>query len=67
VGTGEGSTLPWEQRESETQVQEPQSPMDAHRAASGGPLDERPELLVGAAFAGGFLLAQLLRRLGSDD
>jgi hypothetical protein len=41
--------------------------------ASAGPLpasiaarvDERPELAVGAAFAGGFLLAMILKRLGS--
>jgi hypothetical protein len=26
---------------------------------------ERPEALVGAAFAGGFLLAMILKRLGS--
>jgi hypothetical protein len=29
------------------------------------PLEDRPELLLGAAFAGGFLLAKVLRRLGS--
>jgi len=28
------------------------------------PLDERPELAVGAAFAGGLLLGLLLKRLG---
>ncbi|MEA2256482.1 MAG: hypothetical protein QOG35_2527 [Solirubrobacteraceae bacterium] len=39
--------------------------------ASSGPLsnlpvdvDERPEILVGAAFAGGFLAALILKRLG---
>ncbi len=48
---------------------EPRSPLDPQRAAeeAAGPLDDRPELLGGAAFAGGFVLAQLLRRLGSDD
>ena len=29
--------------------------------------NERPELLVGAAFLGGLVLAQVLKRLGSDD
>jgi hypothetical protein len=27
------------------------------------PLEDRPEVLLGAAFAGGFLLARILRRL----
>lgn len=30
-----------------------------------GPAAERPELLLGAAFAGGFLLARIVRRLAS--
>jgi hypothetical protein len=30
-----------------------------------GPAGERPELLLGAAFAGGFLLARIVRRLAS--
>jgi hypothetical protein len=34
-------------------------------AAEGAGLTERPEVLVGAAFGGGLLLAILLRRLGS--
>jgi hypothetical protein len=29
------------------------------------PAAERPEVMLGAAFAGGFLLARVLRRLGS--
>jgi hypothetical protein len=29
--------------------------------------NERPEILVGAAFLGGLVLAQVLKRLGSDD
>jgi hypothetical protein len=29
-------------------------------------VDERPELLVGAAFVGGFALAQILKRLGDS-
>ena len=28
---------------------------------------ERPEIIVGAAFVGGLVLAQILKRLGSDD
>jgi len=28
---------------------------------------ERPEILVGAALLGGFVLAQVLKRLGGDD
>ena len=39
-----------------------ESPLSAARAADA--FDERPELFVGAAFAGGFALAQLLKRLG---
>ena len=41
-----------------------QSPQDAHEASetAGDPLP-----LVGAAFAGGFLLAKILKRLGGDD
>ena len=30
----------------------------------GGVADERPELLVGGALVGGFLLAKLIKRLG---
>lgn len=43
----------------------PQSPAGAHAAAdSGDAFAERPELYVGAAFAGGLVLAQILRRVG---
>jgi hypothetical protein len=28
---------------------------------------ERPEILVGAAFLGGIVLAQVLKKLGGDD
>jgi hypothetical protein len=31
------------------------------------PSTERPELIVGAAFAGGLLAAMILKRLGSHD
>ena len=41
------------------------SPWDAQTSARSG--DERPEILVGAAFVGGLVLAQVLKRLGSDD
>jgi hypothetical protein len=33
-------------------------------AAPAGPPAQRPELLVGAAFAGGFVAAMILRRFG---
>ncbi len=33
--------------------------------APDGPAAERPELLLGAAFAGGFLLARIVRRIAS--
>jgi hypothetical protein len=35
--------------------------------SGGGVADEHPELLVGAAFVGGLVLAKLLKRLGSSD
>ncbi len=40
------------------------SPADADRAADHDPFAERPEVYVGAAFAGGLVLAGLLRLLG---
>jgi hypothetical protein len=42
-----------------------QSPLDAHMRAASRSAD-RPELLVGAAFAGGLMLAQILKRFGGD-
>jgi hypothetical protein len=43
----------------------PAAPAALPSAASGGALpDERPELVVGAAFAGGLALALVLKRLG---
>ena len=43
----------------------PESPLQAQRAAEAdGP---SPEVLVGAAFAGGFVLAKVLKRLGGGD
>jgi hypothetical protein len=42
---------------------EGQSPLDAQLDA-GDPFADRPELYVGAAFAGGFVIAKILGRLG---
>ena len=44
-----------------------QSPWDAQHAAAADDAPARPELLVGAALLGGIVLAQVLKRLGSDD
>jgi hypothetical protein len=54
--------------DTETDTGTERSPLEAQRAASeqASPLDERPELLVGAAFLGGLVLAQVLRRFGDD-
>ncbi len=43
-----------------------QSPWDAQTAASSSD-DEKPEIVIGAAFVGGLVLAQILKRLGGDD
>ena len=40
------------------------SQADAQAAAAGGTVDDHPELLVGAAFVGGVLPAQILKQLG---
>jgi hypothetical protein len=45
----------------------PESPIAAHEAVQHDPFEQRPEVFVGAAFAGGFLLAQLLKWVGEDD
>jgi hypothetical protein len=42
-----------------------QSPLDAGTVEE-SLAEEHPELLVGAALAGGFILAQILKRLGRD-
>jgi hypothetical protein len=43
----------------------PQSPLGAQQAGEpGGP---SPEVLVGGAFAGGFVLAKVLKKLGGGD
>ena len=41
-----------------------ESPLSAARQDEETPLEEHPELLVGAAFVGGFALAQILKRFG---
>lgn len=41
-----------------------QSPMDAHAASDSG---SDPLPLVGAAFAGGFVLAKILKHFGGGD
>ena len=47
-------------------AQEPQSSLDGFGGAEQeGLLQEKPELLVGAVLVAGFLLARLVRRLGS--
>jgi hypothetical protein len=38
------------------------SPAEAQAAAAGDPFAERPELYVAAAFAGGLVLGQILKR-----
>lgn len=50
--------------ESGTTAAESTSPADADRAADHDAFAERPEVYVGAAFAGGVALAGLLRFLG---
>ena len=42
-----------------------QSPWDAQTSVEQA--DERPEMLVGAAFVGGLVLAQILKRLGGGS
>jgi hypothetical protein len=40
------------------------SPADEQTASQGDAFATRPELFVGAAFAGGLVLAQILKRVG---
>ena len=60
---------------SETAMPAPPDPDDAAATATppggggyqvdgGSAIDDRPELLVGAAFVGGFALAQIVKRFG---
>jgi hypothetical protein len=49
------------------QTDEPQTDAtdaDSPAVAVADTLDERPEILVGAAFLGGFVLAQILKKVG---
>ena len=46
-------------------VEQPSSSVNGHGAAGEPPLADSPEVVVGAAFLGGFLLGKLMRRLGS--
>lgn len=74
-GYGAGATGPG----GETDVRGPsetgdagggRSPAEAQRRADDGADDafsEQPHLFVAGAFAGGFVLAQILKRLGGDD
>jgi hypothetical protein len=43
----------------------PQSPLGAQQA--GEPSGPSPEVLVGGAFVGGFVLAKVLKKLGGGD
>jgi hypothetical protein len=45
-----------------TPVVEPEAPQGA--SSNGDAFAERPEIFVGAAFVGGLVLAQVLKRLG---
>jgi hypothetical protein len=40
-------------------------PVEQIKTAIGGLIDERPEVAVVGAFAGGLILAMIVRRLGS--
>ena len=54
-----------EQPEQTTAVQSATSALQDTRAQVAARVDERPEIAVGAAFAGGFLLAMILKRLAN--
>ncbi|MGI8845669.1 MAG: hypothetical protein ACR2HC_05780 [Thermoleophilaceae bacterium] len=53
----ETTTTPWA-------AEEGQSPADAYAATESDAFAERPEIYVGAAFAGGLAIAGLIRLLG---
>jgi hypothetical protein len=46
----------------ETPATEPESPGAV--AAASDAFEERPEIFVGAAFVGGFVVAQILKKVG---
>ena len=50
--------------EAATPRPEPRSPLQAQIAGESGP---GPEVVVGGAFVGGFVLAKLLKKLGGGD
>jgi hypothetical protein len=47
-----------------TPVVEPDTPPSQSSTQNGDAFAERPELFVGAAFVGGLVFAQLLKRIG---
>lgn len=55
----EAGAAPWSSAKDE-------SPADAHAAAEHDAFAKRPEVFVGAAFAGGLAVAGLLRWLGRE-
>jgi hypothetical protein len=48
----------------EAEEETPTSPWQAHEASESG---GRPEVLLGVAFAGGFVFAKLLKKIGGGD
>ncbi|MGB2695934.1 MAG: hypothetical protein WBD55_12230 [Dehalococcoidia bacterium] len=46
-------------------VDRPSTSANGYGAEAESPFDENPEMLVGAAFVGGFLFGKLVRRFGS--
>jgi len=58
ASTGAAGAAPWHTPD--------ESPADAHAAAERDAFSERPEVFVGAAFAGGLVVAGLLRWLGRE-
>ena len=59
--TAEAEGATWQQEAPDTGGE---SPLSAASQGEDSPLEEHPEVLVGAAFVGGFALAQILKRLG---
>ena len=58
ASTGAPGAAPWQTPA--------ESPADAHAAAEQDAFAERPEVFVGAAFAGGLVVAGLIRWLGRE-
>lgn len=59
-GEGDGAAAKVQETAAQAQEKAQQTAAQAQQVA-----DERPETLVGAAFAGGFLAALILKRLGN--